>query len=81
MPNIVVRPNGTVEFIYTDELRPFFNEGQGFISRASHVEPEPTSPNRWWADMSPVEGPQLGPFETRQEALDAEVIYLNNHVL
>jgi hypothetical protein len=37
--------------------------------------------NYWWADMSPVRGPVLGPFEERQEALDAEVEWLyKNHL-
>ena len=38
--------------------------------RASHVEPD--ADGRWWADLSPVAGPRLGPFEVRSAALDAE---------
>lgn len=33
-------------------------------------------PGMWWADLQPSNGPVLGPFETRQEALDAEVAWL-----
>jgi hypothetical protein len=33
---------------------------------------EPDSDGNWWADMGPVEGPVLGPFGTRGEALAAE---------
>lgn len=36
-------------------------------------------PEGWWADMLPVYGPVLGPFSTRQEALDAEVVWLSEH--
>ena len=44
--------------------------GELAIRRASHVEPD--SSGKWWADMLPVNGPKLGPFEKRSEALDAE---------
>lgn len=81
MSQLVVRLDGTIQFIYTDKVRALFEEGVGFIARASHVEPEPTSPNRWWADMSPSDGPQLGPFDTRTEALAAEVAWLETHRL
>ena len=40
------------------------------ISRASHVEPDDLG--CWWADLSPVKGPRMGPFERRSEALSAE---------
>ena len=40
------------------------------ITRASHVEPD--LDGNWWADMGPVEGPVLGPFGSRSEALAAE---------
>ena len=38
------------------------------ITRASHVEPD--MDGFWWADMGPVDGPVLGPFRSRTEALD-----------
>lgn len=34
---------------------------------------------RWQADMSPVGGPVLGPFKTREEALKAEHDWLVQH--
>lgn len=37
---------------------------------------EPTVDGRWTADLSPVAGPTLGPFNTRRAALDAEVAWL-----
>jgi len=40
------------------------------ITRASHVEPD--KDGFWWADMGPVDGPVLGPFKNRTEALGAE---------
>ena len=44
------------------------------ITRASHVEPDESG--RWLADLAPVGGPVLGPFERRSEALEAEVAWL-----
>jgi hypothetical protein len=32
--------------------------------------------NVWWADMAPVKGPILGPFDDRADALSAEEDYL-----
>lgn len=32
--------------------------------------------NGWWVDLSPVKGRILGPFKKRQEALDAELAWL-----
>jgi len=67
-----------MKFIYKDDLKPLLNQGQGNIKRASHVEP--TQDNKWSADMGPVGGGILGPYETRQEALDAEVAWLEKHL-
>jgi hypothetical protein len=52
------------------------------VTRASQVQPEPTPDGvRWHADLSPVGGPKLAGFETRQAALDAEVEWLNTNRL
>ena len=47
------------------------------IRRASHVEPD--AAGRWWADLAPVGGPRLGPFDRRSEALAAELRWLERH--
>ena len=44
--------------------------GRPASTRASHVEPD--AEGQWWADLSPVEGPSLGPYPRRTEALGAE---------
>jgi hypothetical protein len=49
------------------------------ISRASHVEPG--QQGRWWADLSPIRGPSLGPFTQRSEALAAEHTWLETNWL
>lgn len=37
--------------------------------------------NMWWADMQPVGGPVLGPFEKHAQALEAEIQWLRRHSL
>ena len=66
---LVVDAGGGVRCIYGEELdlRKF---GKLQITRASHVEPD--TDGYWWADMEPVDGPVLGPFRGRTEALGAE---------
>lgn len=71
---ITVKPDGTIHFVWSDSLAPLMNEGRGEISRASHVEP--TANGHWTANMAPVNGPELGPFALRGEALRAEEEWL-----
>jgi hypothetical protein len=42
---------------------------------------EPTSGGKWIADMKPVDGPVLGPFSMRSQALAAERRWLEKHWL
>lgn len=75
---VLVGPDGTVRFVYSDALAAVLAPlGTAVTRRASHVEP--ADGGGWAADMSPVLGPVLGPFPTRQAALDAEVGWLNAH--
>lgn len=37
--------------------------------------------NKFWADLGPVDGPILGPFETRGEALAAEAVWIEANAL
>jgi hypothetical protein len=70
--------DGTSTSIY-DEAIDFHELGKVSIQRASHVEP--TEDGQWTADMSPVGGPVLGPFELRSVALEEEVKWLKrNHL-
>lgn len=66
-----------MSFIYTDNLAPLLDEGVATVERVSHVEPSCIDGlHGWTADMTPVNGPVLGPFTTRAEALDAEHVWL-----
>lgn len=75
---VYVDQNGTVRLIYADALAPLARSlGPIDVRRASHVEPDPAG--LWVADMAPVGGPSLGPYETRAEALEAETQWLTDH--
>lgn len=76
---LVVRPDGTVEFIYADALAPVLEGGDFAIRRASHVEP--TQDGRWQADMAPVGGPRLDATLTRTAALAMEVHWIEENWL
>jgi hypothetical protein len=70
---MVIAPGGNIRCLYGEELD--FNAlGRVTISRGSHVEPD--EQGRWFADLSPVSGPRLGPFALRSEALAAEQQWL-----
>jgi hypothetical protein len=73
---LVVEPGGTVRCIY-EEAIDLHALGTPTISRASHVEPD--GQGRWLADLSPVGGPVLRPFDHRSQALDAERQWLEGH--
>ena len=75
---LLVKPDGTVRAIY-DEAIDLGVLGRPTITRASHVEPDPEG--HWQADLTPVDGPVLGPFDHRGAALDAEREWLERHWL
>jgi hypothetical protein len=75
---ITIDLDGRVSFVYDDALANVLDEGEARIRRVSHVEPAPGG--GWEADMSPVDGPKLGPFPTRGDALEAERDWLSEHL-
>ena len=76
--DIVVSPGGLVRCVY-DETIDLRQLGLPHIRRASHVEPD--SRGQWFADLAPSDGPRLGPFDNRSEALTAERQWLVVHWL
>lgn len=66
---LIVGADGVARCIY-DEALDLRALGKLQITRASQVEPD--AEGYWWADMGPVEGPVLGPYGSRSEALGAE---------
>ena len=75
---LIITPSGVVRCIYTETID-LAALGSFTISRASHVEPD--QQGRWLADLSPVHGPTLGPFQTRSAALAAEHAWLETNWL
>ena len=83
--DVMVEADGTIRFVYSDDLAEAFEGESQETRRASLVEPfnGPAGPG-WTADMSPSGGPVLfdregsrgrilaRPFRTRAEALAAE---------
>ena len=66
---LVIESGGAVRCVYGEAID-LQVLGSPTITRASHVEPDELG--RWWADLSPVGGPVLGPSSNRSEALAAE---------
>ena len=75
---LLITSGGGVRCVYSEELN-LQELGRLSIQRGSHVEP--TSDGQWTADLSPVNGPVLGPFTTRTAALSAEEAWLLEHWL
>ena len=75
---LVIGTDGQIRGIYGEEID-LAVLGQPRITRASHVEPN--DGGRWLADLSPVGGPVLGPFDRRSDALAAEVAWLETNWL
>jgi hypothetical protein len=76
--DLVIESGGLVRCVYSEAID-LATLGAVAIRRASHVEPD--SRGRWFADLAPVGGPCLGPFDRRSEALDAERVWLERHWL
>ena len=75
--HVLLIRDGRLVVIHDDGL-PLKELGRVAIRRASHVEP--TDDAGWTADLSLVNGPVLGPFESRRVALDAERDWLVDHL-
>ena len=74
--NLLIDPQGNIITLY-DEILDLAALGAVNIARASHVEPD--ADGRWWAQL--IDGPTLGPFPRRSDALAAEVEWLWEHRL
>ena len=70
---LLIERSGNCRCVYSEAID-VRQIGDAHIRRGSHVEP--TADGQWTADLALVNGPVLGPFSTRSEALDAEVAWL-----
>ena len=75
---LVVHTDGSLNCLYGEAIE-LSALGQLNIRRGSHVEPIETG--QWIADLAPVSGPKLGPFQQRSQALNAEREWLEAHWL
>jgi len=75
---LLISPLGTVHCVYSEAID-LTALGRLAISRGSYVEPN--AAGRWLVDLSPVQGPRLGPFAQRSAALKAETDWLEQHWL
>ena len=75
---IVINTRGLARCIYAEDID-LTALGEVDVARASHVEPD--AQGHWGADLSPVLGPKLGPFDRRSQALQAEQDWLRLHWL
>ncbi len=78
MMELFISPGGEIRCLYGEAVE-LARLGELRIQRASQVEPDEAG--QWWADLSPVDGPKLGPFWRRTEALEAEAAWLLAHRL
>ena len=74
---LIISADGDARCVYGEELN-LTALGAVQIRRASHVEPDESG--RWWADLSPISGPKLGPFPHRSLALEAETDWLRQRL-
>ena len=70
---LIIGLGGIVRMIYSELIEPHAF-GEPTIERGSHVEPDQNG--FWWADLTPVSGPRLGPCHMRSKAIDAEIAWL-----
>ncbi len=75
---LLIEPQGDVRCIYAEAID-LPSLGKLTVRRGSHVEPD--DQGQWTADMAPVDGPVLGPFAQRSEALAAEQAWLERNWL
>jgi hypothetical protein len=72
---LTIDEHGNAYCVYSEVLN-LAALGTVSIRRASYVEPD--DKGNWSADLSPVAGPCLGPFDQRSQALEAERAWLES---
>jgi len=78
-PKITTRRASHVEswVDLSDKAKARIEDERGWVMAATGR----LEPNLFWADMSPVDGPVLGPFSTYEHAITAEIRWLQQHDL
>ena len=52
------------------------NEAKHWLRNKRSMQPAHLPKDAWWADLTPVDGPVLGPFSIRDTALSKEIEWL-----
>lgn len=79
---LFVTPGGEIRAVYSEAAAEVLSGlGECSTRRASSVELGPD--NCWYADLGPIGGPVLGPFDfpKRADAIAAEVAWINENYL
>jgi len=74
---LLIDLHGQIHCLYSEQID-LRSLGELTIHRVSFVEPDHTD---WYADLSPVAGPILGPFTLRSQALQAEFDWLEQYLV
>jgi hypothetical protein len=80
---LLIAPWGDVYAVYSDELMTLLRPKRQNLNveRIGIVEYYNDAPG-WWVDLlDSVDGPLIGPFSTRREALEAEQKWLSEHLM
>lgn len=70
---LIIELGGSVRMIYSELIEPHAL-GVPTIQRGSCIEPDQNG--LWWADLSPCNGPRLGPYTVRSRGIEAELAWL-----
>lgn len=73
-----IKADGEIQAIYSDQLADLCDQGEATITRASDVEPHPAG--GWVAHMRPPFPPCRMHYRLREQALAAEVDYLEKQL-
>ena len=76
---LTITPTGTIQAVYSEALDLDALGHQSITPHISQVDPD--EHGQWWADLGPVDGPVLGPFARKSEAVRAEVAWIEENVL
>jgi hypothetical protein len=78
---VKVNHDGSLMFIYDENLTELEKLGDSKTKRASHVEPSEDVPGEWDVDLSPSGGPKVTGFKTRSAGIQFEIDWINKNLL
>ena len=70
-----IKPSGQVRYLHDDLVAGVIDPGPVTARRASHIEISEDG-KTWYVDLAPVDGPTVGGFASRQQAVEYEEAWL-----